>query len=73
MKDRPVDMEIVTDVGTIVFQRDQGPESSVKGKVKTVGIPAANYKQHLRSNGKVDKHEVLTASGDSILYSDPEM
>ncbi|MBS1824413.1 MAG: hypothetical protein JST93_03745 [Acidobacteria bacterium] len=74
LADRPVDFEIfVPAVGTIVFQRDKGPFPAVKGKVNRIGIPAAKYKKHLRADTSIDKHEVLTASGDSIMYSDPEM
>ena len=67
LKGRPVDMELVVpSVGTVSFQRKQGGDD-VKGEIDFSGIPAANH-------SKVGKtHTVLTASGDSITFSDPEM
>jgi hypothetical protein len=74
MKDRPVDFEIsVPGVGTIKFHRDEGAFPAVKGRIDHSGIPAAKLKTHTRTDGKVDKHEVFAASGDSVTYSDPEM
>lgn len=64
----------VPGVGTVVFHRKEGRFPAVKVTVNTGGIPAAKYRKHLRADGAtIDKHEVLTASGDSILFSDPEM